>query len=84
MKYPLLATLLALTFASCANKDTQYNWVCTSDSAYFDAHGDLQHKISSTTVRFKTKDEIKDIEQGMSVKNTDSSGATGVDVSCKR
>jgi hypothetical protein len=83
MKYLLLITLFALTFASCTSKDHQYNWVCTSDSSYFNAQG-LQHKISSTTVRFKTKAEIKTVEEKMCQKRTDSTGATGVDVSCKK
>ena len=80
MKYPLFAAFIALTFASCSNKDTQYNWVCTSDSTYYNAQG-LQHATKSTTVRFKTKSEIKVVEKQMCKQCSDS---TRGDVSCKK
>ena len=84
MKYPLLAVFIALTFASCANKDTQYNWVCTTDSTYTNINGE-QHAITSTTVRFKTKDEIKLVEQQMSASGSDSNSFAGnVTTTCKK
>lgn len=64
MKYAILLTVFAATFASCAKKDAQYNWVCTTDKVYVDLYGE-QHLIKRTTVRFKTKDEIKLVEKEM-------------------
>ena len=83
MKYPLLITLFALTFASC-NTDKQYDWVCTTDSTYTNIYGE-QHAITRTTVKFKTKDEIKLIEEKMSASGTDSNSFAGnVATTCKK